>query len=518
MNKIMNMVGIILVFIIGITAASPALAASFSTGGPVRVAVYTDSGVNPDKILATFRAVQAAGFAFYGIGRSDIRAGRLTRSNYDVLLFPAGEADTKAAYSDAVTGLDSSAYKTPIKAFVNGGGGFVALEGGAYWVSQNGGTLDLYCGNYTRGATAGKTTLTITDPGFGTGTQEVYQTAGGGYFSLPAGSTQVAANSANKPVIARCAYGTGRVIVSAVDPELRGDSELDWTVWDNWAMNGTQANSIGAWKLLGRMINWAATGTATLPAITETPNPTGARVAIVSTHTTDGGAWPGLIPAVARAVEYSGYIPLSIRFDEIKGGKLTLSNFKVVIFPGGYSYGYKTGLSGYEVAIKNFASAGGGVMGICAGSYYLAKTVVWNGKTYPYAGLFAGTDTGPLTGLLYPSYTLTTTTINDPLIGSFGAQTQMYYGGGYKTNLAGSNASTVATYTYGSYNGQANAIRFTLGSGHVFLIGTHPESRSGSNEDWLTWDNYVENTNTPLTNPDNPWLFFKAVLDNWLTK
>jgi hypothetical protein len=77
----------------------------------------------------------------------------------------------------------------------------------------------------------------------------------------------------------------------------------------------------------------------------------------------------------------------------------------------------------------------------------------------------------------------------------------------------------VATYDYsGDYSGTANAIRFTYGSGngHVLLIGTHPESRSGSNEDWMLWDNYVEGTNDPLTNPDNPWTFVDAAFDNWL--
>jgi glutamine amidotransferase-like uncharacterized protein len=522
MKTTQNIVGIIIILALAMTVTSPALAAPRAVGNPIRVAVYISSGVNSDKIMATLRAVQATGFEFYGIGRSDIKMGRLTTANYDVLLFPAGEADNKTAYSDAVTGLDSLAYKTPIKNFVNSGGGFVAIEGGAYWASQNGGTLDLYCGSYTRGATAGKTTITITDSGFGSGTQEVYRTAGGGYFSIPTGATQVAKNSSNQAVIARCAYGSGRVIVSAINPELRGDSELDWTIWDNWAMGGTHTNSVGAWKLLGRMINWAATGTATEPTVTVYPNPTGARVAIVSTHTADGGAWSGLLPGIYRAVEYAGYVPLAIRFSEINNGQLTLSNFKVAIFPGGYSYGYKTGITTTGgTNIKNFATSGGGVMGICAGSFYLTQNIVWEGKSYTYLDLFKGTDTGALSDIAsWPSYGLTTTYINDSVIGMTGVnQTQMYYGGGYKTNLAASNATMVATYSYsGQYSGQANAIRFMYGSGHVLLIGTHPESRSGSNEDWMTWDNYVEDTNTPLTNPDNPWIFFKAVLDNWLTK
>lgn len=520
MKKTMNIVGIIMVLALVMTVASPALAVPSRVGNPLRVAVYISTGANSDKVLATMRAVQAMGFDFYGIGRSDIKAGRLTTANYDVFLVPAGEEDLKTAYA-SIDGLDQVLTKNNIKAFVNAGGGVVALESGAYYISLNGGTLDLYKGNYTRTGSAGKNTITITDSGFGSGTQEVYRTAGGGYFALPSGATQVAKNSSNQTVIARSTYGSGRVIVSSVDPELRGDSELDWTIWDNWAMSNSHTNSVGAWKLLGRMINWAGTGTATEPTITEYANPTGSRVAIVSTHTRDGGAWPALLPGVYRAVEYSGHIPLAIRFDEIKSGKLTLSNFKAVIFPGGYSYGYKVGLSGYELNIKNFATAGGGVMGICAGSFYLSKTIVWEGKTYTYTDLFMGTDTGPLNDIAsWPSYGLTTTYINDSVIGMTGTnQTQLYYGGGYKTNLAASNATMVATYSYsGQYSGTANAIRFMYGSGHVLLIGTHPESRSGSNEDWMTWDNYVDETNTPLTNPDNPWTFFDAVLDNWLTQ
>jgi hypothetical protein len=91
----------------------------------------------------------------------------------------------------------------------------------------------------------------------------------------------------------------------------------------------------------------------------------------------------------------------------------------------------------------------------------------------------------------------------------------MYYGGGYKTDLG--SATTVATYKYGgAHDGAPDAVRFTYGNGHVLVIGTHPESRSGSNEDWVYWDNWVDGTNTPLYNPDNPWTFVDAALDNWV--
>lgn len=519
MKRSLRVTGIIVVLALVMSVlASPTLAAPLSVHSPIRVAVYTSTGANSDKILATFRAVQSAGFSFVGVGRGDLYAGRLTTANYDVFVLPAGEADNKTAYA-STDGLGSSTYKTAIQNFVNSGGGFVGIEGGAQYATNCSGCLSLYSGSYTRNGSAGKINIIITDPGFGSGTQQVYRTAGGGYFSLPSGATQVAKNSSNQNVIVRKSYGSGRVVLSSVDLELRGDSELDWTEWDNWAMSSSHTNSIGVWNLLGHMINFAATGTATEPTITETANPTGSRVAIVATHTTDGGAWAGLIPAVARAVEYSGHIPLAIRFNEINGGKLTLSNFKVVILPGGYSYGYKLGLGTTGgTNIKNFATSGGGVMGICAGSFYLSKTIVWEGTSYTYLDLFKGTDTGPLNGLGYPSYTLTTVNVNDSVIGNLGNQQQFYYGGGYKTNLSASSATMVASYTVSGYNGYADAIRFMYGSGHVLLVGTHPEARSGSENDWLAWDNYQENSNTPLTNPDNPWTFFNAVLDNWLTQ
>ena len=76
--------------------------------------------------------------------------------------------------------------------------------------------------------------------------------------------------------------------------------------------------------------------------------------------------------------------------------------------------------------------------------------------------------------------------------------------------------NTVATYEYGgAHDGAPDAVRFTYGNGHVLVVGTHPESRSGSNEDWVYWDNWVDGTNTPLYNPDNPWTFVDAARDNW---
>jgi hypothetical protein len=81
-------------------------------------------------------------------------------------------------------------------------------------------------------------------------------------------------------------------------------------------------------------------------------------------------------------------------------------------------------------------------------------------------------------------------------------------------DLEASNASVVTTYAYdGKYAGEPNVIRFEYGDGRVLLTRTHPEVRNGSDFDRMSWDG----TNVPWINADNPWLFFDAALDGWLT-
>jgi glutamine amidotransferase-like uncharacterized protein len=509
----------ILIAVIAVTTLALTPGSAQAADDPVRVAVYVGGGTSADKIAATLRACQACGFDFTGIELDDLMQGRLNAAHYDVLLLPAGQDDTKVEYGNVDYGLGSPGAIAAIRSFVSAGGGIVGFESGASYMSRDGG-LKVYPAKYRRFGKAGKNVVTVTDPAFGSGTQQVYRTAGGGWLTLASGATQVAKNASGQTVIARRAYGAGRVVVCTLDPELRGDSELDWSVWDNWAMGGTHTNSAGAWKLMGRMIEWAGTGAAKAPTLTAYPNPDGSRVAVVSTYSTHGGAWPGLLPAVSRAVEYSGHVPLAVRGSDIRSGKLTASPFDVVIFPGGFCWGYETALGakgGLEV--KSFCRSGGGVMGICAGSYYLSKTLDYYGDTFLYLSLFEGTAVGELDDIAqYPHSALTPTYTSDPFIGDLGALQMWYAGGPFFRDLEASNASVVTTYAYdGKYAGEPNVIRFEYGDGRVLLTGTHPEVRNGSDVDWMSWDDYYEGTNVPWINADNPWLFFDAALDGWLT-
>ncbi len=490
------------------------------------VCVYSGHGAEASHILALYRAIQAIGHTPLSFTKADIDQGRLTTATCDVFIIPEG-TDGKRCCGDGyadVDGLDAVDTKNAMRAYLNSGGGMVMEATGAYFSSQNGGTLDVYSGNYTNVTSAvGKHTFNVTDATFGSGSFETWMTYGGGYFAAPPAGVTTVATEAGKPVIVRQGYGAGRIIMTAYTLELRGDSELDWTKWDDWAMGGVHSNSAGTVAVLGRMINWAYNGDSSAPSVNYPANPTGARVAVVASHNADGGAWPGGLGATARATESAGHLPLAVRFNEIKTGRLTLANFHTVVFPGGYSYGYKTGLAGYEGNVRSFISGGGSFLGICAGAFYVADTVIWENKSYAYPmGLFHSSETGPMNDVMaWPGYALTPANINDPVLGNLGVRQVIYYGGGYFTIPSdaqqGAHVSTAATFDYaGSQHGSPMMVRYTYGAGHVILSTTHFEYRPGSHTDWQLWDDFQSDSTLPLNDPDDTWGVLASAFNNWL--
>jgi glutamine amidotransferase-like uncharacterized protein len=464
--------------------------------------------------------------------------------------------------------------RTKVREFVDGGGGFVGIELGAYYASSNyedpdtdpltPGSLDLFAGDYEAWEDLDPTNnildlydFDITESAFGgLSSVRAFMSAWGGRFtSLDNGETIIVNNQLDPAdPVAICftgiwddsssSYvGTGRVVLTSLELSLRADDEtglLDWTIWDNWVATKSHTDSVNAWKLLGRMIDWAdGDDTPEEPTITSSNPSGGQKVAVISTYDhyflsfanyIPCGAFPGLIPAVGRSIENAGHIPLAIRFADVISNRLTFPDFTAVVFPGGNAYGYSKGLSGNETKVTGFVNDGGGYLGICAGSYYAADDItlyrcpdVGGSDTWPYPlDLFVGgMDTGPhydIADFGCPNYewALTDVLIEDEYLGFDTplTQKQFYYGGGSKTG--GTDVTTVVKYQDPSVLNEANAIRFEYGYGRVLLVGTHPEVWSGSNEDWLYWDNYAYDSGTPLNNPDNPWEFIDAALNRWL--
>ncbi len=518
-----------------VAMGSPPLHGAADTGlegtAPLDVAIYTCDGANSEHIMAVFRAVAGAGHRVHGIAPADIDRGRLNTDNFDVLILPAGEDEAVREYHGA-SGLGSSSTLEGIQDFVAAGGGFLGIEAGALFAAANGGDLDLYDGIYVPwgGAVAGVYTFEVVDETFGPREQDAYMSVGGGYIQASGTSTDIVDNVFGNAVAVRDTYGAGRVVLTSVNWPLRADSYLDWTIWDNWQTGGIHSDSQGAWSILGQMLDWAGGGDAEEPVI-ESSNPDGASIAVISTHTGPGGAWPGLLPALGRAIEDAGHVPLALRFDDVIDGMLSTSDFDVVVFPGGYAAGYIAALGGHEDQVRDFVASGGGYLGICAGSYYASDRIRFDGVTYDYPlNLYYGIDIGAIDEIApWPQYTLATVEVNDPVVGKLGTQQQFYYGGGFKPiravipPMSSDDVNAVAIYQGESgavgranYVGKPDAVRFMFGKGHVLLTGTHPESLSGSDDDWLFWNNYQYESDEALENPDNPWTFVDAVFNDWL--
>ena len=165
-------------------------------------------------------------------------------------------------------------------------------------------------------------------------------------------------------------------------------------------------------------------------------------------------------------------MPLAIRFTDIINNRLTLANFKVAVFPGGYAYGYKTGLAGHESKIRSFINSGGSYYGVCAGSFYAASSGVWEKKTYSYPlQLFNSSDVGPINDIIaWPGYTPSPINYSgDVEIGNFGTVPVMYDGGGYHhipTEIQqGAKAYTAGVFAGSSALGKANLVRYTYVNG-----------------------------------------------------
>jgi hypothetical protein len=392
-------------------------------------------------------------------------------------------------------------------------------------------------------------------------------------------STTVATSALTGNAIMCAEYGTGsvkgHVVVCGPDPELRGDSLLDWSIWDNWMMGGTQTNSIGAWSLLGRMINYAATGTPTAPTVTEHANPTGRKVAILCSLDIfgSGGVYPMYLPSLFRAVEASGNIPLTIRARDINyyygWDKLTTDNFDAFILPEAW-YDYPgvgesaealdINSTGYDddpasptfgkgwgaMSITDFAAAGGGVMGIGENSAgylstdYWTHGAHWNRYTYTHpAPVFGGSFF-----LRYQDWStwLRPVTTDESVVGtlnsgvgikSFNSDWPAFYGLDFTASLADSGATAVSTYdntpvARGMDDGnEVAAVRCLYPvdgdpaaktAGHVLLSGPDFNILNGSNYDWTTWDNYYWGTNIKWTNSDGskPWSVISAALNHWV--
>ena len=521
MKKAICIAAIVALLVTFLPTSQPAQATS-----GLRVAIYAGLGARADSIMAVSRMFAAMGDTPEMIRVYDLSRGRVTAANFDLLVIPDGEDGRVDGYNTSVAGYGGN---PGIQNFVQSGGGLLAIGAGAMYISSGcTGCMNWYPGTATQDLTnstftsigKGYAQIKVTDSQFGLNDRySLYVPNYAPNITVTGGATKVAEFTMGvdngKAAAIRWTYGSGRVMLIAPEPSVDGQGDLDWTAWDQTESQGY--NPQMAWPLVAKAVEWLCTGAVPNNTTINPGSISGKRVAVYSTHTPDGGAYGAMLPPIGRMIEYSGDTPLAVRDVDIKNGKLVGANYDGVVFPGGYAAGYWTQLSGYEANVRNFISGGAGYLGICAGSYYAADRIVWQGTPYNYPlNLYSGRDIGDLGDIVtYPGYELTPIQFLDTTF--WNGTLQQYYSAGPYHELA-AGATNVAKYAYtGQYANQSAVIRFNYGRGKVYMSGVHPEMEEGSLNDWAYWDAYKDNSDVPLNDPDSEWPYMTNVF-NWLLK
>ncbi len=236
----------------------------------------------------------------------------------------------------------------------------------------------------------------------------------------------------------------------------------------------------------------------------------------------DEGAWEDGVIAFEHFLDWKGLSHERVNAQWINTNDLH-PRFRAVYFPGGYAYDYKRKLTAAgERHIRELVDAGGGYVGVCAGAFFAATRVEWEGGSYPYTlGLFKGRAFGALPQIMpWPGYTLTTISlnplheVNTRLPRTF---TTMYYGGPAFYPDAGQEIDTLASWD--QFNAHPAIITLNYGQGRVLLIGPHPEIEETSARDGNLFGSELNDPETEwgLLWPAMDWVLKRPISDTTMT-
>ncbi len=208
------------------------------------------------------------------------------------------------------------------------------------------------------------------------------------------------------------------------------------------------------------------------------------------------GTWDLGVEATGNFLEAYDFDWAMIDESDLKHDRLA-DDFDIIWLPGGFFAQYRAEIVDDDV-IREFVEQGGGFIGTCAGAYYAAGDIRWQGEAYDYPlSLFDGVAVGPLGGQA-PWGSQTELLLPDApsIAGDFDESLDVYYMDGPYFDLKESEDVTVlARYMI---NDEPAVILFDYGDGPVLLMGPHPElgydeahrrydpeGGEGSHWDWL---------------------------------
>lgn len=196
----------------------------------------------------------------------------------------------------------------------------------------------------------------------------------------------------------------------------------------------------------------------------------------------DEGVWLDGLIATEHMLDWMGIGWREIDADDLNDQGL--SGFKVFWVPGGWApdYSGKIRESG-RAAILKLVQEGGAYVGVCAGAYYAARSVAWEGERYPYPlGLFHGEAVGPEI-YPWPRYGMAELGMDpEHPINAKESQEEwiLLYGGGHFVADENQEMEVVARY---KQTGQPAIITLSYGQGKVLLLGVHPEIEEDNTRD-----------------------------------
>lgn len=226
----------------------------------------------------------------------------------------------------------------------------------------------------------------------------------------------------------------------------------------------------------------------------------------------DEACWNEGIIAFEKFLDWKDVSYHRLNGKDIRLGKLTNQDYDIIYIPGGMAnFYYKQMQDGGINSLRNFIDNGGGFLGICAGAYFAADSIIWEGKKYNYTlDLFDGVASGSIKEIIpWDNYTITEITLNtDNELSKFSKKQYqtLYYGGPAFFSHKNVLIDTLATWN--SFNNNPAIINFNYGSGRVFLSGPHLEIEENSLRDGQEFA-------SDLTDLDSEWDLLWVAID-WL--
>ena len=206
------------------------------------------------------------------------------------------------------------------------------------------------------------------------------------------------------------------------------------------------------------------------------------RVAIYSGE----GAYFRSIKAATRMFLWMGAEPQRIMPQEIIDGKL--KSFDILYMTGGWAVPYIRDLkNGGTAKIRKFVLQGGAYIGTCAGAFFAADFIFWEGKRYEYPlDLFPGSARGPIVELApWPGFKLCRINLSQtahPITkGEPDSLMSLYYGAPWFDVPPGFKADVLAYY---DINNRPAMLAY--------------EFEEGSDRDNVLWDN-------DMNDPESEW-------------